>query len=231
MRFVSRARNVLLAGQVAAVVALAAAPAVAAPGVSTPAVAGPRAMQGATASLRDGQLLEPVVSLAAARALMADKVAAAKYGTGTPIDDPVREQQVLDSMAGRGQAMGLDPADVRRVFRDQIEANKLVQRQLFRLWDTGVLPPPTDRPSLAEIRPVIDRLNGDLLAALADAGSVRTTPGCWANLAWSWQAVVREQHLNALHTVALARAVPSLCMPGRAPGQAAGRSPQALGQQ
>ena len=36
------------------------------------------------------------MGLAAERILLVDKVAAAKFGTSTPIEDLVREQQVLD---------------------------------------------------------------------------------------------------------------------------------------
>ncbi|MFE0028718.1 hypothetical protein ACFWX1_47535, partial [Amycolatopsis sp. NPDC059021] len=58
--------------------------------------------------------LGALTDLAVQRILLGDKVAAAKFGTDQPIDDPVREQKVLDSVrqlwggaggrAGRGGA-------------------------------------------------------------------------------------------------------------------------------
>ncbi|GAB3898425.1 hypothetical protein GCM10029964_082780 [Kibdelosporangium lantanae] len=69
-----------------------------------------------------------LTDLAAQRVRIADQVAAAKYGTPSPIDDPVREQQIYDSVAARAPGLGLDPQDAVRFFRAQIEANKLVQR-------------------------------------------------------------------------------------------------------
>jgi chorismate mutase len=155
--------------------------------------------------------LEPLVRVAADRMLVADKVAAAKYGTALPIEDPVREQQVLDSMVSQAPGLGLDPDAVRQTFKDQIEASKLVQRQWYALWDSGVLAPPAQRPNLAELRPVIDRLNALLLTALANTRAVRAGPRCWEGLARAWQAANGHLRLDALHQVALARALPSVC--------------------
>ncbi|TDV46053.1 chorismate mutase [Actinophytocola oryzae] len=53
----------------------------------------------------------PVVGLAAERVLLADKVAAAKFGTSTPVEDPVREQQVLDQAAALAAEAGIDVSD------------------------------------------------------------------------------------------------------------------------
>ncbi|MFI6036147.1 chorismate mutase [Streptomyces sp. NPDC051315] len=57
-------------------------------------------------------------------------MAAATWGTDNPIDDPAREQQVLDAVAAQAERAGADPEEVRRIFRDRIEANKIVQRGL-----------------------------------------------------------------------------------------------------
>ncbi|WP_414935532.1 chorismate mutase [Amycolatopsis sp. cmx-11-51] len=75
----------------------------------------------ASASSGSWTLTEP----AAQRVRIADKVAAAKFGTPSPIDDPVREQQILDSVAAKAPGLGLDSGGVVRFFRDQIEANKV----------------------------------------------------------------------------------------------------------
>ncbi|MGW0499028.1 chorismate mutase [Streptomyces sp. NPDC003007] len=68
--------------------------------------------------------LTPLTELFAQRLLLADKVAAAKYGTATPIDDPVREAQILADVRARAAGTGLDPEAVAAVFRNQIEGEQ-----------------------------------------------------------------------------------------------------------
>ncbi|MFJ6390702.1 chorismate mutase [Streptomyces sp. NPDC091972] len=57
--------------------------------------------------------LYPVADLAAERLTTADLVAAAKWGTDSPIDDPTREQQVLDDVAARAELLGADTSENR----------------------------------------------------------------------------------------------------------------------
>ncbi|WP_381805155.1 gamma subclass chorismate mutase AroQ [Streptomyces niveus] len=97
-----------------------------------PAAAAPVAWAGHGTYAR----LHPLADLSARRLATADLVAAAKRGTGSPVDDPAREQQVLDSVARQAREAGDDPGATVRIFRDQIEANKQVQRALRSLWDT-----------------------------------------------------------------------------------------------
>ncbi|MDO0933287.1 chorismate mutase [Streptomyces sp. DG2A-72] len=156
--------------------------------------------------------LTALTDLFAERLLLADKVAAAKYGTDKPIDDPVREQQILDDVAARATGLGLDPAAVRAVFRDQIEANKLVQRGLYVRWDAHPEERPTERPDLVkEVRPQLDRITTELLTALKDTQRLRTSPSCEPrlHLAATWSAYRHE--LDVLHLKGLQRAVPSVC--------------------
>ncbi|MBT2493813.1 gamma subclass chorismate mutase AroQ [Streptomyces sp. ISL-96] len=155
--------------------------------------------------------LEPVVGLAAERVLLADQVAAAKYGTDSPIDDPSREKQVLDVMAEKARGMGLDPAEATAVFKDQIEANKLVQRQLFRAWDSGTARPPEHRPTLAEIRPLIDSVNHRLLAELSATDALRDGPRCVVRLVTAERKAAGRLRLSPLHETGLLRALPSVC--------------------
>ncbi|MFJ8824084.1 chorismate mutase [Streptomyces sp. NPDC102467] len=156
--------------------------------------------------------LAAVTSLAARRIALADKVAAAKYGTPAPIDDPARERQILDDVAARSAALGLDPALAQAVFRDQIEANKVVQRGLYARWDAHPEQRPTGRPDLAtEVRPALDRITTELLGALRQLTPVRATPACVPLLT---AAALRDAHshrFDALHLKGLARALPSVC--------------------
>ncbi|MFH8683813.1 chorismate mutase [Streptomyces lydicus] len=155
--------------------------------------------------------LWPLAALSAERLATGDQVAAAKWGTGSPIDDPVRERQVLDAVAEQARQLGADPGATVRVFRDQIEASKSVQRGLHRRWAADPAQAPTVRPDLNEVRNEIDRINTALVRALAVSPQARSAPSCRPLLAVAAARVRHERHLDALHTVALARSLRSVC--------------------
>lgn len=155
--------------------------------------------------------LHPVVELAAERLATADLVAAAKWGTDSPIDDPAREQQVLDNVAAQAAQLGADPDEIRTIFRDQIEANKVVQRGLFQRWTDYPDEAPTTKPDLTVVRRQINQITSALVQALADTSENRDTFACRPELALAAFQVHHENHLDALHTHALIRALPSIC--------------------
>ncbi|MFH8609811.1 chorismate mutase [Streptomyces sp. NPDC018029] len=202
MRFAAHTRRVLTAGALAAALLAGGGTAVAAPVPATSpsaTVAGPYAR------------LHPLAELSARRLATADLVAAAKYGTGSPIDDPARERQVLDAVAGQARELGADPEATVRIFRDQIEANKAVQRGLFRRWDADPSRAPADRPDLAEVREEINRVNGELVRGIAASSAARTAPYCGGALTAAAARVRHEDRLDALHSTALGRALRSVC--------------------
>ncbi|MGA4837981.1 gamma subclass chorismate mutase AroQ [Streptomyces sp. G45] len=155
--------------------------------------------------------LHLVTALSAERLATADLVAAAKYGTGAPIDDPARERQVLDTVARLAREAGGDPEATVRIFRDQIEANKVVQRALHRAWDADPSSAPTERPDLGKVREVINRVNGDLVLAVAASAAERGAPYCPGLRAVTVVHVRHERALDALHASALGHAVRSVC--------------------
>ncbi|QWF79106.1 chorismate mutase [Amycolatopsis sp. CA-230715] len=170
------------------------------------------AVSPASASASPRESLLPLAGSSAERVQISDKVAAAKYGTGAPIDDPAREQVVLDFAAARSKELGIDPARSVALFRDQIEASKIVQRGLFAYWDAHPDQVPTDRPDLpTEVRPVIDRINGELLAELAATGHVRTSPRCEPRLRLASAVASWQRHLDHLHRTALRVSLSSAC--------------------
>ncbi|MFF6780034.1 chorismate mutase [Streptomyces sp. NPDC012510] len=159
--------------------------------------------------------LTGLTNLFAERLLVADKVAAAKYGTTAPIDDPVREKAILDDVAARAVGLGLDPDEVTAVFRDQIEANKLVQRGLYARWDAHPEERPVERPDLVtEVRPVLDRITTRLLNALQATEGARDGVSCEPRLRVSALRSAYEHRLDRLHGEGLARALPSVCGDG-----------------
>lgn len=153
-----------------------------------------------------------LTDLAAQRVQIADKVAAAKFGTPSPIDDPVREQQILDSVAAKAPGLGLDAAGAVRFFRDQIEANKVVQRGLYARWTEHPATRPPGRPDLGtEVRPVIDRLNAGLLTELAATLDARARRSCDVRLAVTVRLTDARRGLDPLHSGALSESVRSAC--------------------
>ncbi|MBV6760788.1 chorismate mutase [Rhodococcus opacus] len=155
--------------------------------------------------------LQPIALAVSLRLATADTVASAKWGTPSPIDDPAREAQVLGAVAAQAADEGLSAARVQQIFRDQIEANKAVQRALFSWWSVAPGAAPTVRPDLTQVRPVIDRQNTDILLQLREQEDVLAGPGCVPALVDAAVAVAAEQHLDALHQATLARALVSIC--------------------
>ncbi|WP_258052510.1 chorismate mutase [Streptomyces sp. Ru73] len=203
-------RRALVAAAAATVLCTAAPGAVAAPAAHAAPSAAPSAVRPA-AHAGPYAALRPIAQLSAERLATADLVAAAKWGTDSPIDDPARERQVLDAVAQRARELGADPVRTVAVFRDQIEANKIVQRELHRRWTADPSQAPTTRPDLTEVRAEINRINEGLVRALADSAAARRAPSCGPVLTAASAGVVRDGHLDPLHTVALARALRSVC--------------------
>ncbi|MGV9674440.1 gamma subclass chorismate mutase AroQ [Nocardia sp. NPDC003482] len=161
--------------------------------------------------------LDRLVELTLERLETADVVAAAKWvaarGGDPGIDDPAREAEVYDAMARAGAGLGLDAERVRQVFGGQIEANKLVQRGLVTRWRVDPAAAPTAAPELSAVRPVIDRVNGELLAQLAEHRADLAGPGCVERLSTSVFPALSGGRADALHQAALVRASAALCAP------------------
>lgn len=221
MQLTTSMRRALIAGAAATVLFTGAGGAVAAPAAATAPEAPPVTTAPTARTAHSpysphsphspyGQL-RPLAALSAERLAIGDLVAAAKWGTDSPIDDPVREQQVLEAVAQQARELGADPEATVRIFRDQIEANKIVQRGLHRLWRADPAKAPTERPDLNEVRKEINRINGELVRGIAASPDARSAPSCRPLLTVAAVQVRHERHLDALHTVALARSLRSVC--------------------
>jgi chorismate mutase len=154
-----------------------------------------------------------LVGLAAERILLADKVAAAKFGTAAPIEDPVREQQVLDQAAALAADAGIDPEKTVDFFRAQIEMSKIVQQRLHNLWTEHPELAPTQRPDLAtEVRPALDRITVEFIDQLAGTEDLRnSTLRCKASLILAKEKANRQYGLDRLHDRALWGAIKPVC--------------------
>ena len=148
----------------------------------------------------------------AERALVGDLVAAAKFGTPAPIDDPAREQVVLNNVRTLSLQVGVDPEVAVAIFRDQIEANKIVQRGLSALWTAHPELVPTEKPDLVTVvRPILDRITAQLLDQIKETQLGQLHPSCDGRLTAARAQVSISRHLDTLHRTALSRAVTSVC--------------------
>ncbi|MCY9783181.1 chorismate mutase [Nocardiopsis sp. EMB25] len=156
--------------------------------------------------------LGDLVELSAERVTVAEAVAAAKWHTGAEIDDPAREEQILAAVAGQARRARLDPRVATAVMRDQIEANKFVQRGLIAQWRRAPGRAPLQEPDLSELRPVLDRITAELVEELKATEELRAEPGCFDTLARDAHRVAAGYGFDPLYTTGLVRALPSVCV-------------------
>lgn len=98
--------------------------------------------------------LDTLSRLVIQRLNLAPDVAAIKFGSGWPIDDSIREQEMLESAARALDGFGARQEAAMQFTRDQIEANKVIQRGLHQRWYAHPDEVPEVHRSLAaEIRP------------------------------------------------------------------------------
>jgi len=153
--------------------------------------------------------LAPLIQTISERLSIADQVALTKWDSGKPIQDSLREQQVIANAAKLAPAYKLNAEDVSQFLAAQIEANKLVQYTLLANWRAVGKAPNTARPDLVnQVRPQLDRLQIRLLQNFADFAPYRHDPQCptWLNQQRQLQAN------DAIHDIALGRAVGELCV-------------------
>lgn len=122
--------------------------------------------------------LDELGGLVSQRLALAEPVAQAKWVSGKPISDPAREQVVVDEAVALATQQGVDTALVTRVIRAQISASKVVQRGLFTTWTHRPETAPTQAPDLTTIRPQLDRIDTDLVAAIGRVQDVAQDPRC-----------------------------------------------------
>jgi chorismate mutase len=155
--------------------------------------------------------LGDLVELSAERVAVAEAVAAAKWHSGSAIDDPGREEDLLAAVERHAVDTGLDPVAATAVMRDQIAANKFVQRGLHAHWRAVPEAAPAHEPDLADLRPVLDRITRDLVEELKATEESRAHPECFHRLGRDTHRVAAGYGFDPLHTTGLVRALPSVC--------------------
>jgi chorismate mutase len=157
---------------------------------------------------------QPLVETTARRLAIAEQVALAKWDSQAAVEDAPREAQVITGAVKYGESRGLDRTFVSNFFRAQIEANKVVQYSLLADWRRAGTAPvhrPVDLASA--IRPVLDRLQMELVTELADTAAVRATTGCRADIAKAVGSYLaaHKHEARPLQAIALDRALASTC--------------------
>jgi chorismate mutase-like protein len=107
-----------------------------------------------------------LVDLAVQRILVSDEVAATKFRSGAPVEDLLRERQVLAEAGRRAVQLGLDRELAIRFVRRQIYASKIVQSGLLARWQAHPEQAPSTTPDLQSIRERLDQLDEQLLEQL-----------------------------------------------------------------
>ncbi|MFE5211973.1 chorismate mutase [Streptomyces sp. NPDC056600] len=145
------------------------------------------------------------------RIRVSDDVAASKFGTGSPIEDPVREAQVLEQVRTQAEAAGVNPDTAVAFFQDQITASRAVQKGLFARWTAHPEEAPTTRPDLGPIREQLDQLTTALLQELKETEELREPIACTVQLALATRSGAVRERLDTLHREALRTATQSVC--------------------
>jgi chorismate mutase len=152
-----------------------------------------------------------LTELAIRRLFVSDQVAAAKFGTGQPVDDPAREQKELNQVRQDATTRGIDPDAAMAFFQDQIIASKVVQKGLFQRWTAHPEQAPTTRPDLGQIRHQLDEITTGIMQQLVATKAVRQASP--PRQVGQPEALVSEDalnHLDDLHQRALSVALQSV---------------------
>ena len=152
-----------------------------------------------------------LVDAAAERLQTADAVAAVKYRTGGSVDDPQREQDVIDSVTTAAAAQKIDPGYVKEVFRNQIDATNAIEHARFAGWKLDPSTAPSTAPDLSASRATIDRLNLTMVTEIAAQWNSLHDASCSYDLDSAKSAVVAARQLDDLYQRALTYATHSYC--------------------
>jgi chorismate mutase len=163
------------------------------------------------AAAADSGPLTRLVDEAAQRLLTADPVAASKYLTGDPVDDPAREQQVIDSVTAFASAKHIDANFVIDAFRNQIDATDSLEHSRFAAWKIDPGSAPKSAPDLSTTRDAISHLNEAIVDEMAAQWNALQAPTCRADLKQAKAAAIALHHFDPLYQHALDYAVHGYC--------------------
>lgn len=95
------------------------------------------------------------------------EVARVKWQYQLPIEDPVREAQILGALVKQAHQQGLDEFWVVKFFQAQFDAAKEIQRQEFARWsERDSVDPARKAMRLTHVRPYIDQINQEMIVLI-----------------------------------------------------------------
>jgi chorismate mutase len=144
-----------------------------------------------------------LVDLAVQRILVSDEVAATKFRSGAPVEDLLRERQVLAEAGRRAVQMGVDWELAIRFLRSQMYASKIVQWGMLARWQAHPEQAPSTAPDLQSIRERLDELTEQLLEQLRCTQATHRLTSLCRRLQDVRIPVAAVHHLDALHRRAL----------------------------
>jgi chorismate mutase-like protein len=98
-----------------------------------------------------------------------DEVAMVKQAKGLPVEDVVREGEVLDAMVALGAEVGLSGEVVRGFFAGQIEAAKVCQEEWLARNVRGEVAGEALPDLAGTVRPALDAIGKRMIGALRQA--------------------------------------------------------------
>ncbi|MDR3691889.1 MAG: chorismate mutase [Fimbriimonas sp.] len=108
---------------------------------------------------------DPIIVALRERLETAEAVAMAKFNSGAPIEDRIRERSVIFAAVHIAAQAGVDTDWTVRVIKAQIEANKIAQHAFIDRWKGR--PKLKHAPDLAQtIRPKLDSLTRTIVLGL-----------------------------------------------------------------
>lgn len=157
---------------------------------------------------RLGRLMQQRLALAA-------DVARSKWNSKASIEDLAREKEIIAALARQGAQLGLAVSWLEKFFQAQIDASKVVQRELHQRWHKAQLGPFVTAPDLSrDIRPRLDALTPRLLLALLGARDDLCGPD---RLRQSVAAVRQKLSIPGLSENGAAQAASGLLQDGHCP--------------
>jgi cyclohexadienyl dehydratase len=141
--------------------------------------------------LGPADLVAEVLARADDRLALMPSVAAAKWAQHQPVGDPARESAVTQAAGDRAAELGLVREPVVALFALQVRLARAAQESLTARWQRGEAqdergPPPS---LTGELRPRLDRLTDELVAALYLAAPLLAEP----DAATRYAAIARER--------------------------------------
>lgn len=183
---------------------------------STLGVAGVRAADGLAHFSDPASEVRVLVDLMERRLALMPEVAAWKHARGQPVTDAAREREVLDRWEDAAAGFGIERGAARGFMDAQIAAARELQERLRADWEGGLAVPPSARDLAGAIRPELDRIGAEMLAAVnavasngeLAASSTRAREALQALRAGGRISVERAEQLGTA-LVALRRTAPA----------------------